>query len=80
MEIPDGAPIVWNVLVPFEEEICCYACETGVIEARLVDASGRAFRGSLQAQLVRHDVCPDPSICCREYVCPDGLTTQVCEP
>lgn len=77
-ETSDG-PVLWDIRVPFQTELCCYVCEEGTIEARLTDSTGQVFESVVTVVLERGG-CPDPTACCGDArVCPDPDLALVCE-
>jgi len=79
MEWDGTGHTLWNVRTALSVELCCFACREGVLTARLRDASGARFEGSLRVLLGR-GTCPDPAACCpRADYCPAPLLGPVCE-
>lgn len=78
--IADGTGLVlWDVQTVLSVALCCFVCREGVLTARLVDASGARFEGSVRVLLGR-GTCPDPLACCASAGdCPSPLTALVCE-
>ena len=78
--VDDGiGNVLWDLRVPFQTELCCFTCREGLVEARIKDATGRRFEGSVTVLLERGG-CPDEDACCLEAdMCPDPSLTQVCE-
>jgi hypothetical protein len=71
--------VLWDLRVPFQTELCCFVCREGLVEARIKDASGRRFVGSVTVRLERGG-CPDEAACCESAdMCPDPSLTQTCE-
>ncbi len=61
---PDGSSyILWDLRVPFQNNLCCYNCAVGKVTATLKDASGQPFIGEVSIVLGR-STCPDPAVCC----------------
>ncbi len=69
---------LWDVRTRLSVELCCFACREGVLTARLRDASGARFEGSVRVLLGR-GTCPDPAACCpsAEY-CPSPSLALIC--
>jgi len=72
--------VLWNLQVPFQTDLCCYACGMGLVRAGIRDASGRLFEGSVMVRLERGG-CPDEEACCTSAdACPDPSLTVLCDP
>ena len=76
----DGTGYVLRDLrVPFQTDLCCYICREGKVVARLKDAGGRVFEGTVTLRFERGG-CPDAPACCtNRNACPDPSLTQLCE-
>lgn len=71
--------VLWDLRVPFQQELCCYACRDARVDGRLEDASGRVFTLEVTVLLRRSGRCPDPEACCASAeACPEPSMTQLC--
>jgi len=71
--------VLWDIRTPFQTELCCYNCSAGLVNARIQDASGQAFEGSVTVTFERGG-CPDPAVCCQNVdVCPEPEQAKLCQ-
>lgn len=71
--------VLWDLRVPFQQELCCFICREGLVEAKIKDATGRRFAGAVTVQLERGG-CPDEGACCETAdMCDPPSLTQTCE-
>ena len=73
--------VLWDLRVPFQAELCCFNCVTGIVTAYMEDASGVDFEGSVTVLLSRNGgACPAPTICCATAdLCPVPELAPLCE-
>lgn len=71
--------VLWDIRTPFQTELCCYNCSAGTVTARMQDASGQLFEGSVTVTFERGG-CPDPVVCCQSVdVCPEPEQAKLCQ-
>jgi len=71
--------VLWDLRVPFQTELCCYNCAAGLVTAKMQDAAGYWYEGSVTVTLAR-GTCPDDTVCCSSAdLCPEPELANLCQ-